>query len=53
MHCYSTYFFQILIGLGTLPIYNCMVVQNWSSNIDGVSSVFHLIKTECTGYYSG
>ena len=32
----------MLIGLGTLPTYNYLAVQNWSSNIDGVSSIFGL-----------
>ena len=60
MHCYSTYFFQMLIGLEVLPRYNYSVVQNWSSNIDGVSSVLDLRKLyipinkgHCTRYSSG
>ena len=39
MHCYSPYFFQILIGLGALPRYNYSAVQNWNGNIDRVSSI--------------
>ena len=44
MHCYITYFFQLLLGLETCPIYNYSAVRNWSSYIDGVPSVFDLRK---------
>ena len=42
MHCYSTYFLQMLLGLEALTRYNFLAVQNWSGNIDGVLSVFDL-----------
>ena len=44
MHCYSTYFFQMLIGLEALPRYNYLVVQNWSGKTDGVLSILDLRK---------
>ena len=42
MHCYITYFFQLLLGLETSPVHNYTAMSNWSSNIDGVPSVFNL-----------
>ena len=42
MHCYITYFLQMLIGLEALPNYNFPAVQNWSSNIGGVKNVLNL-----------
>ena len=44
MHCYITYFFQLLLGLGTIRTYNYTAADNWSTNIDGASSVFNLRK---------
>ena len=42
MHYYSTYFFQLLLGVGTVPTYNNTAVDNWSANIDRALSVFDL-----------
>ena len=44
MHCYSTYFLQLLLGVVTVLTYNYTAVDNWSANIDGASSVFNLHK---------
>ena len=42
MHCYIVYFFQLLLGSETSPTYNYAAVNNWSSNIDVVASIFDL-----------
>ena len=44
MHCYSMYFFQLLIGLGAVPTYNYTAVDNCSATIDRASSIFDLHK---------
>ena len=61
MHCYSTYFFQMLIGLEALLRYNYSAVKNWSGNLHGALSVLILrklytpisTKDNHTGYHSG
>ena len=42
MHYYITYFFQLLLGLETVPTYNYTAVYNWITNIDGALGVFDL-----------
>ena len=44
MHCFSTHFFQMLIGLEALPEYNYSAVQNWNGNINNVSSILDIHK---------
>ena len=45
MHCYITYFFQLLLGPEIIPtLYNYTAVNDWSTNIDGASSVFDLCE---------